>query len=75
MATREKARLAKLELTRRLEGEKWLRGVGLGGDGSAYAVRVDVARLTPEISRKIPKKLDDVDVIVEAVGDISPHDD
>lgn len=73
MATREKARLAKQELARQFEGEEWLRGIGLGGDGPDYTIRVNVARLTPEISKRIPKKVLDVDVIVEEIGDIVPH--
>jgi hypothetical protein len=75
MATREKARLAKQKLARQFEGEKWLRGIGLGGDGPEYAVRVNVSHLTPEISKMIPKKVLDVDVLVEEIGDIVPHGD
>jgi hypothetical protein len=73
MATREKARLAKEQIARQFEGQKWLRGVGLGGDGPDYAVQVNVARLTRQIAKKIPKRVLDVDVIVEEVGDVQPY--
>jgi hypothetical protein len=43
------------------------------GDGPDYAVHVNVERLTPQIAKKIPKRVLDVDVIVAEVGDVQPH--
>ncbi len=73
MATREQARQAKALLAAQLGGEDWLRGLGLGGSGEDFAVKVNVDRLTPGIASKIPKMVMGVDVVVEEVGEISPY--
>jgi hypothetical protein len=73
VATHEKARLAKQRLVKQLEGEDWLRGVGLGGKGDQFTVQVNVDHLTPSIAKRIPKKILGVEVEIAEVGKITPH--
>ena len=70
MANRAAARQAKTQLSARLAGRSWLRGIGLEGSGDAYRVRVNVEQLTPEITNQIPSQVEGVDVAVKAVGQI-----
>ncbi len=68
-----KAKQAKKHLGARLAGRSWLRGIGLEGSGDHYRVRVNVEALTPEVRKEIPAAVDDVEVLVKAVGNITPQ--
>ncbi len=58
----------KTELSRRLAGRPWLRGIGLASEGDDYHVKVNVEALTPEILAAVPRQWGSVQVRIEAVG-------
>lgn len=77
MATLDEVRSAKIALRFKLNSDPdprknptWLRGIGIGGSLVSPVVCVLVHSMTDEVRAAIPSKMGNVDVIVEAVGDI-----
>lgn len=67
----DSARSAKEALKASLGHPEWLRGVGIGGSPEdGYHVKVNVASLTDEVRAQIPSRVNDIPVVVEAVGNI-----
>jgi hypothetical protein len=74
--TFEKANTAKMALKDMLGRPEWLRGIGIGLDGSEHFIKVNVAEISREILKGIPQKVCGVRVELEAIGEIvaqTPH--
>jgi hypothetical protein len=70
----EVVKAAKAQLGKQLGSPAWLRGIGVGfkADGG-YCVKVNVASITPEVRKGVPTRIDNVDIALEAVGEVKPH--
>ncbi len=64
----EEATNAKTIVRQRLGRPEWLRGIGLGMDAEGYFVKVNVAALTADVERHVPRSVGDVRVELEVVG-------
>jgi hypothetical protein len=66
---------AKNKLKEQLHGKLWLKGIGIGESHGEPAIKVNVDKLTNEISKEVPEHIDNIKVILDEVGEIRVFDD
>ena len=72
MVTIEQARAVRDKIAPSLKNRNWFRGIGITKMNDDYAVKVNVHSHNFE-TQNISPLVDNVQVIVDVVGDIIPH--
>lgn len=63
-------RQAKSILKEKFGKNTWLKGIGISGETNNYHIIVNVDELTNEIIKTIPKTINDIQVVIQPVGNI-----
>ncbi|MER6315183.1 hypothetical protein ABT237_15600 [Streptomyces sp. NPDC001581] len=71
MADLETARAAKRALAARLANDRRVNGVGIGGSGSNYTLKVNI--VSADDHPNLPHDIDGVPIEIAVVGNIQAH--
>ncbi len=71
MATLAEAEAAKRKLSMLLDGDEGVTGVGITSVRGGFGVRVNLA--VPNVSARVPQKVDGVPVVTRVTGRIRSH--